>query len=300
MYDAAARAPDVDTMPTNFFAETDELNRGEAVLANYRTWLDARNGVDFKTRDERMRSEFDATRGPASLLVDGGRVNRNYAAFKERNISADELALLTFVKINAGEAWGVECVSKAREAHRQAPGIVTDVEHIIVNEEHYHTRLLVGAAGHFHGQDGERLAITGAWRPPAALRLLINGLVWAPRAAFHPLLLASEVAGVFLFNWLLRRMATLFPGSPAVRESMEARLTEVLIDEVGHITFNRMLVGRAGRAVAKLLTPQVAWLTRRMTPELVALGLGHDEVSRLASFDFMALPAEVRRRAFFA
>lgn len=287
-------------MNTNFFGATDELDRSEALLGQYRAWLTERNGADFATREARMREVFDATRAPTVLAIDGERVNRNYAAFSERDVGAKELALLAFVKMNAGEAWGVDCVSKARAKQREVPGIATEVEHVITREEHFHTRLLVGAAGHFAGADGQRLNITGAWVPPAALRVLIGGLVWAPKWAFHPLLLASEVAGVFLFDWALRRVATVFADAPAVRESMEARLTEVLIDEVGHITFNRLMVGEAGRAVARELTPQVAWMTRVMMPEVVALGLGDEDVAKLESFDLLALPAEVRRRAFFA
>lgn len=178
--------------------------------------------------------------------------------------------------------------------------MAAELERIVVGEEHFHTRLLVGAAGHFHDARGERLAMTGAWRPPAPLRLLIGGLVVAPRTLFHPLLLASEVGGVFAFDWLLRRLRTLFPGAPEVRESMEARLVEVLTDEVGHITFNRLLVGRAGRALARALTPRVVWLQRLMTPELVALGLDRDELGRLDGFGLTALPQEVRRHAFYA
>jgi hypothetical protein len=287
-------------MDTRFFSPIDDLSQSEGLMKDYQAWLTVRNGSHFEAREARMRTEFDATRTPTVLTVDGARLNRNYEAFRERAVGPDELALLAFVKMNAGEAWGVECVSKARARQREVPGVVTEVERVITTEETFHTRLLVGVAGHFHDVDGKRLGITGVWRPPAPLRLLIGGLVWAPKTVFHPLLLASEVAGVFLFDWVLRRLSTLFPGTPSVRESMAARLTEVLIDEVGHITFNRLLVGAAGRAVAKALTPRVAWMTRLMTPELAALGLGRSDVERLSSFDFDSLPAEVKRRAFFA
>jgi hypothetical protein len=287
-------------MDTTFFGPTLALDRSESLLGDYRRWLDARNGPAFATREARMRDRFDATRTSTSVAIDGARVNRNYVAFREKEIAKEELALLAFAKINAGEAWGVEQLEKAREKARARPGIAAELETIVTGEEHFHTRLLIGAAGHFHDTRGERLAITGAWTPPAPLRLLIGGLAIAPRTIFHPLLLASEVSGVFAFDWLLRRLSSLFPKAPAVRESMEARLTEVLIDEVGHITFNRLLVGRAGRAIARALSPQIVWMQRLMTPELVALGLDRHEVARMSDFSLASLPEEVRRHAFYA
>jgi hypothetical protein len=293
-------APTLRRMDNTFFGPTLRLEKSESLLADYRRWLETRNGPGFATREARMRSEFDATRSPTSVAVDGARVNRNYADFREKDVAAEELALLAFAKINAGEAWGVEQLTKVREKARAQPGIAAEVETIVTGEETFHTRLLVGAAGHFHDTRGERLAITGAWTPPAPLRVLIGGLAVAPRAVFHPLLLASEVSGVFAFDWLLRRLSSLFPSAPAVRESMEARLTEVLIDEVGHITFNRLLVGRAGRAIARALSPNIVWMQRLMTPELVALGLDRHHIARLSGFSLASLPEEVRRRAFYA
>lgn len=269
-------------------------------MRDYRAWLERRNGPGFATREQRMASDFDAARVDATLPVDADRVYRNYSAFKEKDVGAEELALLAFAKMNAGEAWGVEVVSKARERQQQQPGVVAEVERLVTGEEQFHTRLLVGVAAHFHDARGGRLAFAGGWRPPAALRTLIGGLVLAPRTLFHPLLLAAEVAGVYGFNWMLRRLDSLFPNAPHVRESMQQRLIEVLIDEVGHITFNRLLVGRFGRAVARTVAQQVIWLQRQTTPELKALGMNAGVVTGLRSFDFADLPEEVKRRAFFA
>lgn len=290
-------------MDATFFGPAATLSHSEDLLRDYRAWLEARNGPGFAAREARMRACFDPSAVRDTLPIDAARVNRNYARFRERDVTGEELALLAFAKINAGEAWGVEQVARARERERQneaRPGLAAEIEPLVVGEEHFHTRLLVGAAGHFHGEDGARLAMTGAWRPPAPLRLLIGGLVLAPRTLFHPLLLASEVGGVLAFDWLLGRLRALFPHAPAIRESMEARLVEVLVDEVGHITFNRLLVGRAGRALARVMTARVVWLQRLMTPELVALGLDRGVVAGLDRFSIASLPEEVRRRAFYA
>lgn len=285
----------------SFFAPASELERAEDVLSDYQRYLVRRNGEGFAKREEAMATEFDATKKPTLLSLDAARFNRNYARFGERDVSKEELALLAFVKINAGEAWGVECVAAAREKQRQVAGITTEVEKLITHEEQFHTRLLVGAAGHFHDAAvGERLLVTGAWKPSLPLRMIIGALVHAPRALFHPVLLGAEIAGVYAFNWLLQRVKTLFPDAPEVRESMERRLIEVLVDEVGHIAFNRVLVGATGRAVGKVIAQQVTWTHQFGSPELVALGFGKDVVGRLNTFDLVDLPDEVRRRAFFA
>ena len=115
---------------------------------------------------------------------------------------------------------------------------------------------------------------------------------------FHPILLGAEISGVFTMTWLLERMGTLVPGDPAVRESMERRLIEVLIDEVGHVAYNRIAVSQAGVRVAKPMAGMVSLSHDQMTPELVALGYGAAR-KRLGSFDFRDLPEEVRRRAWF-
>lgn len=286
----------------SFYGPAPELARGEDVLADYRRFLLERNGEGFLAREARMQStEFDATQAPSVLPLDAARFNRNYARFGEREVTADELALLSFVKINAGEAYGVQCVAAAREKQQRAPSVAVELESLVAREEQFHTRLLVGAAGHFHDAgSGARLAVTGAWTPALPLRVLIGALVHAPKALFHPVLLGAEIAGVFTFNWLLRRLSSLFPDAPAVRESMEKRLIEVLIDEVGHITFNRMLVGDTGRKVARTLAAQVVWSQQLASGELRGLGFGRDELGRLASFDLADLPGEVRRHAFFA
>lgn len=283
-----------------FYSPAPPLQTSDAVLSAYRDFLHARNGDGFTTREARMREVFDATRGPAAGRLDGQRFNASYAGAPVQGLSPEELALLAFVKINAGEAYGVECVARAREKEQERPGVAADVEKLITHEELFHTRLLLGAAGHFDGGDGQRLTVQGAWRPSVMVRTLIGALVHVPRALFHPVLLGAEVAGVFAFNWLLERVGTLFSDAPAVRESMEARLHEVLIDEVGHIAFNRVLVGAPGRAVARTVASQVVWAQQHTAPELRALGFDGDVLRRMRTFDLGELPAEVRRRAFFA
>lgn len=281
----------------SFWASSPPADRADAEFSAYLDFLRRRNGPaldggGFETR-ERMMSELAAGIEP-SRKIDNERFNRNYAGFVDTDLTQDELALLAFVKINAGEAYGVEVTSKAR-AHllkRERP--IYRVEEVITEEETYHTRILVGATAHFEG-----LEVSGAWRPAWPLKLLIFCLAQFPPSLFHPVLLGAEVAGVFSFNWLLNRVHTLFPDDPAIRESMEERLVQILVDEVGHIAFNRIALGSKGFGAAKTVAAGVLKSQERMTPELKHLGLDAEARTALDTFDLDALPEEVRRAAFF-
>lgn len=282
------------TTTQSFFSKTPSRQEQDTLLNEYSAHLELRNGAEFVDREERMTNVFDETDVRASFSIDEAKFNRNYAAFTEKDISEEELALLAFVKINAGEAYGVEVTSTAR-AHlweRDEPKYA--VEKIIADEETFHTRLLLGATNHFDG-----LNVEGAWKPAWPLRLLIGGLARFPAWMFHPVLLGSEVSGVYSFNWLLNRVQTLFPNDPQVRASMEERLLDILIDEVGHIAYNRILIGDRGLGPARSIAGHVTNSQRIMTPEMLALGFNEQTMREVASFDYEDLPQSVRDASFF-
>lgn len=233
--------------------------------------------------------------GEYSGKLDVERFNRLYAKFDpSADIGEDELALLAFAKVNAGEAYGVEVTSKARAHLMSRPEPIFRVERILSQEETYHTQILVGAAQHFEG-----LQVKGAWSPAMPLRVLIFCLAKFPPSLFHPVLLAAEIGGVFTFNWMLKRLSTLYPNDPKIRESLERRLIEILIDEVGHVAYNRLAVGPRGLKFAKVMAAQMLEGNAINTPEIPALGMDLNERRKIASFDFADLPEEVRRNAWF-
>ncbi len=278
----------------SFYGPTPSLAEREHLLSALHEHVLARNGADFAAREQRMATQFDRVEATASVRVDLNRFNRNYGGFTERDIPLEEVALLAFVKINAGEAYGVEVTSKARAHLLDRPEARYVVEKAIGREETFHTRLLLGATLHFEG-----LTVGSAWKPTWPLRLLIGGLARFPEWMFHPVLLGSEISGVHSFTWLLHRVGTLFPNDPLVRESMERRLLDILVDEVGHIAYNRILLGTRGLGTARMVAGSVTEGHRVMNPELLALGFDSEAMKRVTSFDYDDLPDEVKRRAFF-
>ena len=269
----------------------DHLLAYEDHLANRNGRLDVADG--FELRDARMAG-FAELPGTFDRPVDAIRIGQSFAGQRVTGLSEEELALLAFAKVNAGEAYGVEVTSQARAKLHRRDEPIFRVEKVLGHEETYHTRLLLGVTQHFPGID-----LTDGWRPPLPLKVLIFALAKSPPALFHPILLGAEVAGVFIFNWLLERTGTLFPNHPEIRDSMEQRLIEILIDEVGHIAFNRIAVSNTGLRLALPLAAQVTKAQETMNPEAIALGLDASVRSEIASFDYNSLPAEVRQQAFF-
>ena len=284
-------------MALSFYGTAPSGDAADGCLADYDRFLAQRNGTlsgdGFYEHRETMLDDFDGLAGHFRGDIDAAKVQRSYAG-QRVDLSAAELALTTFVKINAAEAYGVEVIMPARQKYYERPELIFQLQRLLGFEERYHTRMLLGVTTHFDG-----LTLDEAWRPTLVWTGLMKAMAKAPPTLFHPIVLGSEIGGVFAFNWLLERVATLFPDDPDIRDSMERRLVEVLIDEVGHVAFNRVAVGDLGIRVAKPLAAQVLRTQDRLTPELKALGLDRAARSRLGGFDFGSLPEEVRRRAFF-
>jgi hypothetical protein len=98
---------------------------------------------------------------------------------------------------------------------------------------------------------------------------------------------------------MLKRVGEIFRDQPEVRESMEQRLTEILVDEVGHVAFNRMAVGARGMAAARAMVPGVLRGVVGGTPEYQALGMTESVLKEVDRFDLKQLPEEVLRRSYF-
>jgi hypothetical protein len=284
--------------PSSFFDPPPETPRDD-LLAAYLAFLERRNGTTDASRDYPNRERWLERANAEPIRYDGAideeLFKRSWTRFDPAVATHPALvSLLAFVKVNAGEAYGVEAVSKARHRTPVSSDLFDRVERVLGKEETYHTRILLGATRQFGVE-----APTGLWTPPLAVRGLIGALVHAPKSLFHPVLLGAEVGGIFTFNWMLTRVKSLFADQPKVRATLEERLIEILVDEIGHAAFNRLAVGPRGMAAARKIAPEVAHWGAGNTPEFRALGWTKAVLADFNRFDLSSLPEEARHRAFF-
>jgi hypothetical protein len=270
--------------------------RAEGLRA-YDAFLRARNGEpDFAngtlSKREPTMQRLAAATARLGEEIDEPLFRKQLERFDPKLATPREvLLLLTYLKMNAAEAFGVDAVTAAR--HR--PGVqVPFVERMVALEETYHTRLLLSAA-QLYG-----LEIDVRYRPPFALRLLIGALASFPQRLFHPVLLASEVIGVISFWRLFRVTGEILRDRPALRDALQERVLEVLVDEIGHISYNRLSLGRPGLIAARALLPLLALSTGWFTPDAVPIGVAGIPAAEALRFELDDLPEEVRRRAFVA
>ena len=200
--------------------------------------------------------------------------------------------LLIYCKVNAGEAFGVEVMREARKAYFQRPEAQYQAEKIVANEEEYHTKLLVGATAYFG------INMDQSFVPPLPLKILIHGLAGMPQRFFHAVLLAAELAGIYTFSALLDITRVVLRDQPQVRDAMEERLCAVLVDEIGHVSYNRLALGP--RACASR-AGSIRWSSRASPPAPSSRRCGaRRRRPTLGAFDYRHLPEAVRRQAFFA
>jgi hypothetical protein len=267
-----------------------------ALLRDYRAYLQARDGlVDATQRTLSKREE-----GVRRYFVDGDRpIDRElfklqYERFDpERDTSPETLLLLALVKVNAAEAYGVRrTIDGALERAQRSDD---DTELMLLVEECYHTKILLSAA-RLYGID-----VPAPARPHFALRALVSSIATLPGFLARPLTLAGEMMGVLVFLKLLDAARTILKDAPSVRDAVEERLIEILTDEIGHVSFQRLSMGRAGLAQTKALLPLVALGLSRSIPEVRALGaIPRAPVSGITALAYQGLPETVRRNAFFA
>jgi len=263
----------------------------------YRQFLAARDGAPdvaartLSHREGRLQAFLSPRLAPREL--DRRLFDAQYARFDaSRATSREALLILTLVKVNAAEAYGVN--SSFPAALRRAQALDDDLELILLIEETYHTKILLSSAL-LYG-----ISVDAPYTPPAALRLLIAGIEHAPQAIARPLTLASEILGTVAFLKLLYATREICSSDPELRDAVEERLTDVLVDEIGHISFNRMCLGKSGLERARSLLPWVARGLSGAIPEFGALGL--DVTSRGVEevLSSSQLPEAVRRAAFIA
>jgi hypothetical protein len=211
----------------------------------------------------------------------------HYASFDPRRAAdAEMLLLLTMCKVNAAEAYGVEATFELAEQRALAHD--DDLELRVLIEEHYHTRILLSAACEYG------IRVSHAFQPPLSLRGLIGSITTVPLPLTFPLVLASELVFTVVFSQVFVKAGEVLAHRPELRDRIQERIVEILIDELGHVTFNQLRLSAWGMFQARRLFPMVALGMRNMCKEWAPLGIRTS--TDLGWFE--RLPAEVMRRAF--
>jgi hypothetical protein len=275
------------------------LDARKSRLDNYRSFLRERDGeMDLGRRTLARREESIARfeRAPSRVRdIDRGKFAELYANFDPKaEMSAEMLLLLALTKINAAEAYGVGAAFG--KAMKRALANDDDIELNLLLEETYHTRILLSSA-RLYG-----IHVDQPYTPPSSLRMLIGGIVHTPEMISRPITLCGEIIAVMMFANMLQLAQGVLKHDPELRDMIEERIVEVLVDEIGHISFNRMHMSAAALAQARLIFPLVARGLTNVIPELRAMGAAPKEPSAdLAIFaDPVGFPEVVRRQSFFA
>jgi hypothetical protein len=213
---------------------------------------------------------------------------------RKRKTPAEVLLLIGLVKVNAAESYGVS--QSFDKVYRRAIESEDDLELVLLIEETYHTRILLSSAV-LYGID-----VKSPYRPHAGLRALIGGINHTPDFISRPLILAGEILGSLAFLNLLHKTREILGHDPELRDAVEERVSEILVDEIGHVSFNRMCMGPAQLVETRLLLPAVAMGLSSAVPELGMLGAVSSTLSDdLARFrSERRLPEHVRKAAFIA
>jgi hypothetical protein len=257
----------------------------------YREYLGQRDGeLDFANR-KLSRRELSMGRFETATqkrALDATLFQEQYDHFdRKRETTPEMLLLLALVKLNGAEAYGVNYTFDDN-LERALAVDQDDTELFLLTEEHYHTRILLSAALEYG------LNVRETFRPPLNLRMLIGTIASSPTALARPMTLASELYGVTLFVSLLERAGEVLKHTPLLRDSVEERILEILIDEIGHVTFNRLELGAWGLFQARAILPLVARGLSNFCPELNAVGV--DTSGNLEPL--RRLPSAVRKGAF--
>jgi hypothetical protein len=280
-------------MAHDIFRDISESERAAGLTA-YAQFLAERDGEpDFQrgtlSHREAAMQRFESSAALADGPFDHALFSEQLRRFDRRRTTTQEmLLLLTFVQINANEAYAVDQVLPRKLARG------SQLERLVLLEELYHTRLLRSAARLFGAK------APGKPAPVAITRAIVSGIARLPELAARPITLAGEITGIVTFLRLIAATRRVFADRPALRDAFEERALEVLIDEIGHLSLNRLLAKKGALRAARTLLPAFALGTRGALPEAEALDVLPLPIADVMSFELRQLPEEVRRRAFVA
>jgi len=197
--------------------------------------------------------------------------------------------LVKVARANEGEGWGVDYLLDRGGFDGLGRGGRLQPRDFADLEETYHTRIMREVVRLF-GIEYELRT------PPRVLQQSVKLMARLPRQASYMLLLAGELMGTVAFGHMARRGDELLAGHPAVCERVRALLDEILIDEVGHVTF--LLGSMRGWQLA--LIQRLAFLYAESSRRGYTDDPADVAVMRhgIANYSLDMMPERVLRRAF--
>jgi hypothetical protein len=200
--------------------------------------------------------------------------------------------LVAIARANEGEEWGVDYLldrggfQGLGKHGRLQPRDFADLE------ETYHTRIFKEIVRLF-GLDFELRA------PPRPIQQSVKLMAYLPESLSFTLLAAGELMGTVAFLELAERADRLLKDHPTTGACIRDLLDEILIDEVGHVTYLLGSMGPARLSVVRGTAKAYQRFTRRsyykgMRDESVLAYM----MNGIENYSLALFPERVLRRAF--
>jgi hypothetical protein len=197
--------------------------------------------------------------------------------------------LVKVARANEGEGWGVDYLLDRGGFDGLGAGGALQPRDFADLEETYHTRIMREIVGLF-GLDYELRT------PPWAIQQSVKLMARLPRRASYMLLLAGELMGTVAFAHMAREGERLLAGHPALLARVRELLDEILIDEVGHVTFLLgSMTGWQLAVIRRLALLYAASSRRGYTNDRREMQVMSDGIR---NYSLAIMPERVLRRAF--
>ena len=197
--------------------------------------------------------------------------------------------LVKVARANEGEGWGVDYLLDRGGFDGLGAGGTLQPRDFADLEETYHTRIMREIVQLF-GLDYTLRT------PPWPIQQSVKLMAHLPRGASYMLLLAGELMGTVAFAHLARQGEALLADHPAICARVRDLLDEILVDEVGHVTFLLGSMRGWQLAVIRQLALLYAASSRRSytSDEGDAARMGEG----IRNYSLAIMPERVLRRAF--
>jgi hypothetical protein len=271
-----------------------------ALGERYLAFVRERDGEPDLTRRTLTRREawFADFRRRALPAWTGERIDAG--DFKQWHLGERSLAgasplciwLVSIARANEGEEWGVDYLLDRGGFQGLGKHGSLQPRDFADLEETYHTRIFKEIVRLF-GLDFELRP------PPARIQHSVKLMAYLPEALSFTLLAAGELMGTIAFLELAERAERLLKDHPATLACIRDLLDEILVDEVGHVTYLLGSMGPVRLSVIRATAKAYQRYTRRSYYK------GMREVSSIEymlhgieNYSLALFPERVLRRAF--